>query len=384
MSFWQTILAVVLAVLSIMAIGLCMHAVVFNARLDVALVASVILLASAQLIFVFSRAGNKRDARLSIKDLMQANDSLSQEQAVLRRRVDRMSDTLASGHNATAERLDAQVRALEHSVSALTRQEVPAPPQLTDRTEPVLDASSPPRELDLFLEPVVLLAENRTAHYRASLAIRNYGDERIPVTKVAREAERAGYLSELDLTIFERVLPVIRRLQKKRRDVAVFCPVSASSFADNGFVQSLLALLSSNRDVASALVIEITQTALSQLSDEGQEGLACLAQLGATFSLSNLRLDIPDMMTLSELGFAFICVDVRLLVAMKNEGQIEPGSFLQQAARSKLSIIAADVAKQSEYAWIEDTVQLAYGSYFSPPRLVRHDITVEDQPAKVA
>ncbi len=384
MKVWQILLAIVLAALSVVAIGVCLYALVFDGRLDFALIGAVILLALAQLISLFTRAGSKQDAIVNIKDLMQANASLSEEHSLVRRRLERMETNFISGENAAAERLDAQVSALEHSVSALTRQGRQDLQPSDNRAEPFLETRPTPRELDLFLEPIVGLAENRTAYYRASLAVRNNNGERLPVSKIARDAERAGFLSELDLAIFERAAPVIRRFQNNRRNIAVFCPVSASSFADDGFVHSLVALLRNNLDIATALVIEITQTALSQLSDQGQEGLACLAQLGATFSLSNVRLDVPDMTTLRELGFAFICVDVQLLVALKNEGHYEPGSLLVQAARCNLSVIAADVVKQSEYAWIESTVPFAYGTYFSPPRLVRHDITVEEEPAKVA
>lgn len=402
MSKLQIGLAILLAVLSVMAIVTCIYAVLFNGRLDVALVAGVILLGLAQLLSLFTRAGDKRDDFTSIKDLMTANNSLGQEQSLLRRRMDRMEAAMASGHTAAAEQLDAQMRALEHSVSALTRPHEASPhapglhetspyvssaPEMAEaalRAEPTFDNAAGPRETDLFLEPIVRLSENRTAYYRATLSVRQGDGERLPLSRIAREAERDGYLSELDLSVFERAAPVIRRLQAKGRDIAVFCPVNASSFADDGFMQSLLALLDANADVANAMVIEITQTTLSQLSDRGQEGLAHLAQLGATFALSNVRGDVPDLVTLRELGFAFIAADVRLLVALKNESQLSQDTLFDQAARSQLELVAADVVKQSELAWIEDVVPLAYGAHFSPPRLVRHDITEPQEHAEVA
>lgn len=405
MSKLQIGLAVIRAVLSVTAIVVCIYAVLFNSRLDVALIAGIILLGLAQLLGLFTRPGAKRDDSTGIRDLMTANNSLGQEQSLLRRRMDRMESAMASGHTAAAEQLDSQVRALEHSVSALTRQHVApevrdrnaAPvrnetPDLNEptfadpplRTEPTFNNAAGPREVDLFLEPIVRLSENSTAYYRATLSVRQGDGERLPLSRVAREAERGGYLSELDLTVFKRAVPVIRRLQNNGRNVAVFCPVNASSFADEGFMQSLLALLDANADIAVSMVIEITHTTLSQLSDRGQEGLAHLAQLGATFALSDVRGDVPDLVTLRELGFAFIAADVRLLVALKNESQLAADTLFDQTARSQLQLIAADVVKQSELAWIEDVVPLAYGAHFSPPRLVRHDITEQQEHAKVA
>ena len=123
---------------------------------------------------------------------------------------------------------------------------------------------------------------------------------------------------------------------------------------------------------------------MSRLSEKGQEGLAHLAQLGTTFALSNIQRDIPNLTTLSELGFAFISADIRLLVAIRREGGMEASLLFDQAVQYNLQVIAADVVKQSEYAWIDDVVPLAYGGYFSPPRLVRHDITVAQPTAQVA
>ena len=122
MSKLQIGLAIVLAVLSVMAIAICIYAVLFNGRLDVALVAGVILLGLAQLLGLFTRASAERDDTSGINDLMTANSSLGQDQSLLRRRMDRIEAAMASGHTAAAEQLDSQVRALEHSVSALTRQ----------------------------------------------------------------------------------------------------------------------------------------------------------------------------------------------------------------------------------------------------------------------
>ncbi|MDH3740998.1 MAG: EAL domain-containing protein, partial [Hyphomicrobiales bacterium] len=335
----------------------------------------------------FARTDAKHDDASSIKDLMTANNSLGQDQSLLRRRMDRLESAMASGHTAAAEQLDSQVQALEHSVSALTRQHAPDEPQASGaplRAQPAPAFSAGPREVDLFLEPIVRLSENRTAYYRATLSVRHGDGERLPLSRIAREAERDGYLGELDLSVFERAVPVIRRLQNKGRDISVFCPVNASSFAEETFMQSLLALLDDNADIANALVVEITHTTLSQLSDRGQEGLAHLAQLGATFALSNVHGAVPDLVTLQELGFAFVAADVRLLVALKNESQHSADTLFSQIARSRLQLVAADVTKQSELAWIEDVVPLAYGAYFSPPRLVRHDITEPQEHAKVA
>lgn len=390
MRIWQIVVASLLTVLSITAAGISVYTMLSGGRLEIALVAAIILLAMAQLLSLFARTNAKRGSVSSITDLMRANDSLNQEQTLLRRRLDRMETTLATGQTASARQLDSQVRALEQSVSALAAKQNPhdlmneaAGPKPAE-AENLAQARPVPSELDLYLEPIVQLQDKRTGYYRATLAVRQADGAPIPVERIMREAERAGFLGELDLAIFELAAPVIRRLQRKGRSIAVFCPVSAPSFADDRFVLSLVSFIHSNSDIAPALVVELTQSALSQLSDEGQEGLARLAQLGATFSLSNIRPDVPDLKTLSELGFCFLSMDVRLLVSIMNDASQDRMALLRRARECGLALIAADVIKESEVSWIEQSVPLAFGQYFSPPRLVRHDITVAEEPAKVA
>ncbi len=390
MTVWQIGLAILLATLSLVAVGISVYAMFSGGRLDVALVAAVILLAMAQLLALFARTNTRRGAVTDIRDLMRANESLSQDQTLLRRRLDRMETALVNGKTAAARQLDSQVRALEQSVSALAEDQHQHHLASETRTVQSLQTadkgnSQPtPSELDLYLEPIVQLQEKRTTHYRATLAVRQGDAEPVPVARIMREAERAGFLGELDLAIFELAAPVIRRLQRKGRQTAVICPVSAPSFSDHRFIQSLIAFLDRNSDIATSLIVELTQGALSKLAEQGQEGLARLAQLGTTFSLSNIRPDVPDLRTLHELGFRYLSMDVRLLISVMNDGNQSGVSLIRHAQDCGLALLAADVVKESELSWIDQSVPLAFGNYFSPPRLVRHDITVAEEPAKVA
>ena len=162
MNKWRIIIAILLAALSILAIGIALNAVVFGGRVDLALVAAVILLSLAQLISLFNRSGSKHKAEVDINDLMMANEHLTQEASLLRRRLERVERKVYSEQAATTEQLDAQVQALEHSVSALTKQRYSDEMETNLRDEPALRSAPMPRHLDLYL----LLSDSRTTGCR--------------------------------------------------------------------------------------------------------------------------------------------------------------------------------------------------------------------------
>jgi EAL domain-containing protein (putative c-di-GMP-specific phosphodiesterase class I) len=241
-------------------------------------------------------------------------------------------------------------------------------------------------QLDLHLEPVVELADTRTVYYRGNLALTRRDGSRVGPYLLSLSADRSGFAPALDLALFRRVCPVIRHLKARSRRPGVFCPLSPQSFAERAVLDELIQFLSANKDAAGGMVIEISQPALAALSPAGMEGLAYLAELGATLSLSEACLEGPDLPTLVVLGFRFLDLDIAALAgahgwdAFKEDGEI--CRLARRAEQAGLTVIAANVARSEELERVRPFVRLARGSLFSPPRLVRREIT--DLPVQAA
>ena len=240
-------------------------------------------------------------------------------------------------------------------------------------------------QLDLHLEPIVELAGSSTVYYRSSLALTRHDGGRLGPSLLSLSAGQSGFASALDLALFRRVGPVIRHLKGRRRRPGVFCPLSPQSFADQGVLDELVAFLKANED-AAGLVIEISQAGLGALSPAGMEGLARLAEIKATLSWSEVRLDGPDPATLALLGFRFFDLDVPWLASAHGwDAFDEDGDVCCLARRAEaagLTVIAANVAASHELEGVRSFARLARGPLFSPPRIVRRDIA--DLPAQAA
>lgn len=292
----------------------------------------------------------------------------------------------------------------------VTEAEDEAPAQDVSAPEPQISESTPPRaaaaaatvpaepeitgtgllndgRLDLYLEPIVDFAEGRTVYYRSKLAFTRTDGSRMGPYLLSLSAERGGFAPALDLALFRRVCPVVRHLKAHRsRRPGVFCPLTPQSFADRDVLDELVGFLRANRDAAGAMVIEMSQSDLAALSPAGMDGLAHVAELGATLSLSEARLEGPDPATLALLGFRFLDLDVSMLAGIHGwEAFDENGEVRRLARRAEdagLTVIAANVVRSDELERVRSFARLARGPLFSLPRIVRRDIG--DAPAQAA
>ena len=243
-------------------------------------------------------------------------------------------------------------------------------------------------KLDLLLEPVVELDGTSTVYYRASVSLNREDGSRVGPYLLALSAERGGFMPVLDLALFRQVCPVLRHLKARNRRAGVFCPLSAHSFADRNILDELIRFLRANQDAAGGMVIEVSQASLAALSPSGMEGLAYLAELGATLSLSDARVEGPDPATLALLGFRFLDLDIAALASTHGwDGFDEGGEVSRLAGRAEqagLTVIAANIASAPELERVRMFARLARGSLFSPPRIVRRDIADRTDQAAAA
>lgn len=241
-------------------------------------------------------------------------------------------------------------------------------------------------QLDLHLEPVVELSGKSTVYYRSHIALRRQDGSRVGPYRLSLSAGHGGFAPVLDLALFRRLCPVIRHLKARSRRPGVFCPLSPQSFAERDVLDQLVRFLKVNQDAAGAMVIEISQSDLAALSPAGMEGLAYLAQLGATLSLGEARLEGPDPATLVLLGFRFLELDVAALASAHGWDVFDQDGDVHRLARraeqAGLTVIAANVARGEELERVRPLARLARGPLFAPPRIVRRDIS--DLPVQAA
>ena len=232
--------------------------------------------------------------------------------------------------------------------------------------------------LSLFLEPVINTQEMTTAFYRAELAFRTELGDQTRLSDIQEQIQADGYNGVMDMKLFLALGPVIERLAARGQLLGVICPISRQSFANHDFLEELTRYLNEYPELARVLVIEISQSNLAQLSEDGMAGLAFLAQIGATFCLGGAGLESPDLTTLSSLGFRLLDlnydenIERYKLKAFGSNGQA--AKLRREASAASMSIIGSGLIRKAQKDVLNNLIDFGRGSIFSLPRRVRSDL----------
>ncbi|MBU1167766.1 EAL domain-containing protein [Patescibacteria group bacterium] len=99
--------------------------------------------------------------------------------------------------------------------------------------------------------------------------------------------KKHGWLSELDLIIFRESLLAHKRWLTKGRNIPISCNLSTETILDEQSVQEIVASLQNNRDIASAITIEVTESDNTDNTEQLAAALRRIAQTGAKIALDD-------------------------------------------------------------------------------------------------
>ena len=354
-------------------------------RYDLALFSAVCLLGAALIVMSTSardpqEVDNDRFAKLSHRIGKNAKDI----------------ENLSQRSKDQAQRLAELVQ--RTNASAASHREVPRkamPPQqlnVHQVAQPVLPqprVEVSPQIPILHLEPVVRLSEGRTAYYKASLQIPGAQGAARPKPVVTCDMAMTGerqwqWDPSLDLNILKQVLPVVGRLRARRGQTGIFTPISRATLDDMAALQAYVAILQSNPDGAAGIVLDLHQSVLAGLGENGMRGLAWLSSLGATFCLTGRVPAHSDIDALTELGFAFLDIPAEEVMYAVPAGLPDPVHELAVVTRSKnIAIIASGVTMPDNQRIIRYSA-LARGPAYQAPRVVREDAVGQSLSSHVA
>lgn len=357
----------------------------------VALGAAVILLVAAQLLLIFILTDNKpdEDRTLGLEEIYSRLDDIDrhvEQLNQLRMTPDQpaLAEPVATSVPELPKPTSPEPLHVRHSAPAFA----PVPEPITDTETVKLPDYLDDQRLSLYLEPVVELETMKTAFYRAELVYKTDQLEKIRIIDMAKGLADKNYSALMDMKLFNRLGPVIERLAEKGRVASVICPMSEHSFSNPSFLEELTIYLKHHPELARVLVIEVSQSNLAGLSQDGMAGLAFLAQIGATFCLGGAGLESPDLASLSSLGFRYLDLDYDDNIerySLQSFGTTGPAvSLRNQASKAGISLIGSGFIRKNQYNALNHIIKFGRGRAFSIPRLVRSDIASPAEQYKAA
>jgi cyclic-di-GMP phosphodiesterase TipF (flagellum assembly factor) len=228
-------------------------------------------------------------------------------------------------------------------------------------------------EIELHLQPVVTLPQRRLRYYEALARLKTEGGELVAAGELLSDAEAAALMPKIDYLAAARSVQIVRRLLLQKREVGLFCNLSAATLADPGF-SKFLELTDANRAIAAALVFEFAQSAVRAMAGVEHAGLAALAERGFRFSMDNLTDLRVNARELNERGFRFVKVPASLLFNRLGAvaADIRPADFSESLGRFGIDLIADRIENENTVVDLLDyDVRFGQGVLFSPPRPLR-------------
>lgn len=314
--------------------------------------------------------GVNRELVAEIRVLQGLVDKL-EKPALPARSIPRMPDTTA------ARRLELRAgeplvdRAASRRQAAAAYSQDPARKRRAEELFEVTKKALAANRIDLYIQPVVTLAERKVRFYEAFSRLRDeQGTILLPEDYIPVAVE-AGLVSTVDNLLLFRCMQLLRRAMRERSDVGFFCNISAQSLTDKDFFGQFLEYMEMNKELAKSLIFELSQVDLAVPGV--MDALAPLHRLGFSFSVDRAALDI-DFRSLARLGVKYVKVEAERIASHGRNAALDiPVMDLQEAMRRAGVHLIVDKVETEAMAELAARFDLPFGQgyLFGEPRLAR-------------
>ncbi len=228
--------------------------------------------------------------------------------------------------------------------------------------------------IDIYLQPVVRLPQRRVVYYEALSRLRS-ADGRLMEPHVYLDlAERHGLIGAIDNGLLFRCVQLLRKVEKRRPDLAFFCNVSSHTLEDRAFFPQFVEFLEQNAQLADRLVLEFPFDAFLAYGRAADQALAGLMDRGYRFSVDHVKtLDVPARQ-LAKRGVGFVKLDAATMLERLRQpgGAAEARRLRTTLGIAGVNLIVEKIENESDVIELLDLpVELGQGYRFGEPRLAR-------------
>lgn len=231
------------------------------------------------------------------------------------------------------------------------------------------------QRVDVFLEPILTLVDQRPRHYEVQVRPRaadgqTFGDDAM----LHAELGGSGLLPLLDRTRIARVSVIARRLAERGRDSSIFSAFSGESLIDDGFLNDFANAFHERDSFASQLVLTFSLADVRAITPRERASLEDMRDLGFRFAIDHVTdLDV-DFEDLRAQGFHFVKLDADVFLdGLPASGGLIPASDIcRHLSQLGMTLIVGEIADEDKFARIFGFgVLFGQGQLFGGPRLVK-------------
>jgi diguanylate cyclase (GGDEF)-like protein len=243
------------------------------------------------------------------------------------------------------------------------------------RLESELRLALEQKQLDVFYQPIIRLADGALSGFEALLRWHHPVKGLIAPSDFIPHSETSGLIVSLGRFALERATSDLENWQRffpLEKPLFASVNVSRRQFRDTefeGFVGELIA----NSEIApGSLKLEITESALGA-DPQSRHSLERLRALGAGLAIDDFGTGLSTLGQLKDLPFDTVKIDRSFLARHggtqdENDGSVILGSIVTLAHDLKRNVIVEGVENEADAQWLKEmNCEFAQGFHFSPP-----------------
>jgi diguanylate cyclase (GGDEF)-like protein len=202
--------------------------------------------------------------------------------------------------------------------------------------------------LRLFVQPVVHIGDRAPVFHEGLLRLERPDGSFAPATDFIELCEQLGLIRLIDGYTLGRTLEMLEATPAVRLSLNV----SGETVGDAEWLSRLAAAVAGRRDIASRLIVEITETALIRNLDEAMRFVATIHDLGAQVAIDDFGAGFSSFKHLRQL-------DVDMVKIAGEFVQNLPGSSDDQAFVRALTQLAQTFGIAIVAEWVQDEATAA-------------------------
>ncbi|MDO9384179.1 MAG: EAL domain-containing protein [Hyphomicrobiaceae bacterium] len=228
--------------------------------------------------------------------------------------------------------------------------------------------------VEVELEPILSLVDQRTSHYEVSVNVHGKGGDRIVENDGFAGLQGTGLLPLFDSARLSRSVSIAQRLQEKGKKGRIFSAYSPESLTNPSFLSDARAALQERGNIGTQLVIGFQQAHMRAFTSSEWAAIAELRHLHVVFAIDRLtHLDF-DLKQLVANGFAFIRIESnQFLAGLRFGGRPVGGSELvRYITGAGMSLVVDNINSEQQLQRLAEVgVQLGQGRVFGGRRAVK-------------
>lgn len=232
--------------------------------------------------------------------------------------------------------------------------------------------------LELFLQPIVAAGTRDLKAYEALIRIKTTDGTILPASEFVENAEAVGLASAID----RRALEIGCNLLSMNSGLRLAINVSARTCSDPQWMEILKTGIETSPDLASRLLVEITETTSFEDLNVGAVFVDTLKDLGCRVAIDDFGTGFTSYATVKHLNVDVIKIDGTFIRNIVNDpiDQAFTKSIIDLARALKLDTVAEWVSDETTARYVEQLGVTALQGYHIGHPLAARDILANNVP----